>query len=130
MYITEGERLWHSQRREHMRLIEQQMIDAIKQRKDWRKDNTKVVQFYNDKDYPVVTSVFLHGNKIAEIDATTVEVYDGGWQSNTTKSRLNAIINGLCDGFTCGVYQHKFEWFITDDKLVHQFENGYTFARV
>ena len=46
------------------------------------------------------------------------------------KSRLNAIIKGLCDGFTCSVYQHKFEWFITDDKLIHQFENGYTFARV
>jgi len=113
-----------------MRLIEQQMVNAIKQRKDWRKDNTKVVQFYNDKDYVVVTSVFLHGNKIAEIDSTTVEIFDGGWQSNTTKSRLNAIINGLCDGFTCSVYQHKFEWFITDDKLIHQFENGYTFARV
>jgi hypothetical protein len=28
------------------------------------------------------------------------------------------------------VYQHKFEWFITDNKLIHQFENGYTFARV
>ena len=25
---------------------------------------------------------------------------------------------------------YVFEWFITDDKLVHQFENGYTFARV
>lgn len=113
-----------------MRLIERQMIDAIKHGKDWRKDNTKVVQFYNDKDYPVVTSVFLHDNKIAEIDASTVQIFDGGWQSNTTKSRLNAIINGLCDGFTQSVYQHKFEWFITDDKFIKQFENGYTFARV
>ena len=120
----------HTRHTEVMRLIEEQMIDAIRQGRDWRKDNTKVVQFYNDKDYPVVTSVFLHGNKIAEIDATTVEIYDGGWQSNTTKSRLNAIINGLCDGFTQSVYQHKFEWFITDDKFIKQFENGYTFARV
>ena len=126
-----------------MRLIEEQMIDAIKQGIDWRKDNTKVVQFYNDKGYPVVTSVFLHGNKIAEIDATTVEIYDGGWQSNTTKSRLNAIINGLCDGYNQGIYQHQFEWFIRDDNegmqrshaagKIHQdipFEHGYTFSRV
>ena len=117
-----------------MRLIERQMIDAIKQGKDWSKDNTKVVQFYNDKDYPVVTSVFLHGNKIAEIDATTVEIYDGGWQSNTTKSRLNAIINGLCDGINQGVYQKKFEWFIQDDEdntaFGIEFQNGYTFSRV
>ena len=120
----------HTRHTEVMRLIEQQMIDAIRQGKDWRKDNTKVVQFYNDKDYPVVTSVFLHGNKIAEIDASRVQIFDGGWQSHTTKSRLNAIINGLCDGFTQSVYQHKFEWFITDDKFIKQFENGYTFARI
>ena len=116
-----------------MRLIEQQMIDAIKQGKDWRKDNTKVVQFYNDKDYPVVTSVFLHGNKIAEIDASTVEIYDGGWRSVTTKSRLNALINGLCDGMNQGVYQHKFEWFIQDDERdmnVIPFQHGYTFERL
>jgi len=117
MYITT---------RESMRLIEQQMIDAIKQRKDWKKDNTAV---YYDSTIGV-TSVHLHCNHIASISDEEVEVYDGGWQSNTTKSRLNAIINGLCDGFTCSVYQHKFEWFITDDKLIHQFENGYTFARV
>ena len=113
-----------------MRLIEQQMIDAIKQGKDWRKDNTKVVQFYNDKDYPVVTSVFLHGNKIAEIDDSSVEVYDGGWQSNTTKSRLNALINGLCDGYNQGIFQKKFEWFIMDNDETVEFEHGYTFARV
>jgi hypothetical protein len=113
-----------------MRLIEEQMIDAIRQGKDWRKDNTKVVQFYNDKDYPVVTSVFLHGNKIAEIDATTVEIYDGGWQTNTTKSRLNAIINGLCDGTRCGVFQKNYEWFITDNNETVEFAHGYTFSRV
>ena len=120
----------HTRHTEVMRLIERQMIDAIREGKDWRKDNTKVVQFYNDKDYPVVTSVFLHGNKIAEIDATTVEIYDGGWQSNTTKSRLNAIINGLCDGTRCGVFQKNYEWFITDNNETVEFEHGYTFARV
>lgn len=119
----------HTRHTEVMRLIERQMVDAIKEGKDWRKDNTKVVQFYNDKDYPVVTSVFLHGNKIAEIDATTVEIYDGGWQTNTTKSRLNAIINGLCDGTRCGVFQKNYEWFITDNNETVEFEHGYTFPR-
>ena len=52
------------------------------------------------------------------------------------RDMLSAIRLGKCwhkantEVYTCGVYQHKFEWFITDDKLVHQFENGYTFARV
>jgi len=78
--------------------------------------------------------VYLHNNLIATIDKHSVEIYDGGWQSNTTKSRLNAIINGLCDGMNQGVYQHKFEWFIQDDevgaKFTIPFDNGYTFKRV
>ena len=112
-----------------MRLIEQQMIDAIKQRKDWKKDNTRI-ETINYNDTYVCSNVYLHDNLIGVVGTNQVEVYDGGWQSNTTKSRLNAIIKGLCAGFACSVYQHKFEWFITDNKFIHQFENGYTFARV
>jgi len=109
-----------------MRQIEQQMINAIKGKHTLCKDNTSVTYNYQTNS----SGVYLHGNHIATVGENYVEIFDGGWQTNTTKSRLNAIINSLCDGYTCGVYQHKFEWFITDDKLVHQFENGYTFARV
>ena len=81
-----------------------------------------------------VSCVYLHGNLIATIDKYRVEIYDGGWRTNTTKSRLNAIINGLCDGYNQGVYQHKFEWFIQDDEtdagFTIPFQQGYTFARV
>ena len=112
--------------RQSMRLIEQQMIDAIKGKRTLCKANTSVTYDYQTNS----SGVYLHGNHIATVGVNYVEIFDGGYQSNTTKSRLNAIINGLCDGFTCSVYQHKFEWFITDDKLIHQFENGYTFARV
>ena len=108
-----------------MRQIERDMLSAIRLGKCWRKANTEV--YTNDNN---ASLVYLHGNHIATIGVNYVEIFDGGYQSNTTKSRLNALINGLCDGYTCGVYQHKFEWFITDDKLVHQFKNGYTFARV
>jgi len=108
-----------------MRQIEREMISAIKLGKCWHKDNTEV--YTNDNNCSLV---YLHGNHIATVMYNKVSIFDGGYQSNTTKSRLNAIINGLCDGYTCSVYQHKFEWFITDDKLIHQFENGYTFARV
>ena len=80
-----------------------------------------------------VCCVYLHKNLIATIDNNSVEIYDGGWQTNTTKSRLNAIINTLCDGNKQGVYQHKFEWFIydnVDSRNVIPFEHGYTFSRV
>ena len=122
-----------------MRLIEQQMCSAVINKNDWRKDNTEVM-YSPSRD---VCCVYLHKNLIATIDNNSVEIYDGGWQSNTTKSRLNALINGLCDGYNQGIYQHKFEWFIRDDNegmqrshaagYIHKdipFQHGYTFSRV
>jgi len=122
-----------------MRVIERQMIDAVINKNDWRKDNTEVL-YSPSRD---VSCVYLHKNLIATIDKYQVEIYDGGRRSNTTKSRLNALINGLCDGYNQGVYQHKFEWFIRDDNdgmqrshaagYIHRdipFQHGYTFARV
>ena len=109
-----------------MRLIEQQMCSAVVNKNDWRKDNTEVM-YSPSRD---VCCVYLHKNLIATIDNNSVEVYDGGWQSNTTKSRLNAIINGLCDGTMCGVFQKNYEWFIYDHIDTIEFEHGYTFSRV
>jgi len=109
-----------------MRLIEEQMCVAVIIKEDWKKDNTQVM-YSPSRD---VSCVYLHGNLIATIDKYQVEVYDGGWQSNTTKSRLNALINGLCDGKRCGVFQKNYEWFITDNNETVDFEHGYTFSRV
>ena len=111
--------------RSNMRLIEQQMCNAVINKNDWRKDNTEVM-YSPSRD---VCCVYLHKNLIATIDNNSVEIYDGGWQSNTTKSRLNAIINTLCDGTRCGVFQKQFEWFITDNNETVEFEHGYTFSR-
>ena len=109
-----------------MRLIEQQMCSAVINKLNWSKDNTKVM-YSPSRD---VSCVYLHHNLIATIDSETVEVYDGGWQSVTTKSRLNAIINSLCDGYNQGIFQKKFEWFIMDNDETVEFEHGYTFERV
>ena len=109
-----------------MRIIESLMIAAIQDKKDWRKDNTEVL-YSPSRD---VSCVYLHKNLIATIDDNSVEIYDGGWRTNTTKSRLNAIIDCLCDGINQGVYQHKFEWFIQDNDEHVEFQHGYTFARI
>tara|TARA_B100000900_G_C20552748_1_gene705455 strand:+ start:890 stop:1210 length:321 start_codon:yes stop_codon:yes gene_type:complete len=81
------------------------MIEAIKNNKNWTSGNTQVVT--NDN----VSTVYLHGNKIALVDDTSMTIFDGGWQSNTTKSRLNA----LCDEFCIsgeGVFQKDFLWYV------------------
>jgi len=105
-----------------MRKIESLMNAAIKAGKNWSLANTTVTTEDG------VSVVHLHGNKIAEVGDDFVTVYDGGWQSCTTKSRLNAIINEFCCSYTDGVFQQQFKWFIRDNKVVHDFINGYTFA--
>ena len=116
-----------------MRKIEKQMCAAVQSNIDWKSGNTSV---HFDPETGV-SIVRLHGNKIAEIDDTSMTIFDGGWQSVTTKSRLNA----LCDEFCIageGVFQRNFKWFV--HKLVGQssitgkvfneeeFVNGFIFA--
>ena len=70
-----------------MRKIESNMNAAIKANKNWSNANTSVITEDG------VSEVRLHGNLIAKVGDDFVTVFDGGYQSNTTKSRLNAIIN-------------------------------------
>ena len=105
-----------------MRKIETLMNAAIKGNKNWSNSNTTVTTEDG------VSTVHLHGNKIAEVGDDFVRIFGGGWQSNTTKSRLNAIINEFCNAFTDGVFQKDFQWYVRDNKVVHDFVNGYTFA--
>ena len=130
-----------------MRKIETQMIDAIKGNKNWSSGNTQVVTNMD------VSTVYLHGNKIAMIDDTSMTIFDGGYQSVTTKSRLNALcdggwkshttksrLNALCDEFCIageGVFQKDFLWYVRkfvgaiNGKSIYQtedFKSGYVFA--
>ena len=109
-----------------MRKIEQQMIQAIKDNKDWKSANTRV-EYYPDSSS---SCVYLHGNHIATITDTDVTIYDGGWRSVTTKSRLNSLINDLCDGRMFGVFQRKHQWYINDGVVTVDFEHGYNFPRI
>jgi hypothetical protein len=87
-----------------MRKIERLMNNAITNCLDFKLDNTEVISCSH------VTDVFLHGNLIARIGETWIELFDGGHQTQTTKSRLNAILSehGLPGE---GVFQKKGEWF-------------------
>tara|TARA_B100001142_G_scaffold316857_1_gene357101 strand:+ start:155 stop:514 length:360 start_codon:yes stop_codon:yes gene_type:complete len=119
-----------------MRKIETQMIAAINSEKDWKSGNTHTINFFNDDKECVVTQVYLHNNLIAEVTDDNMTIFDGGWQSNTTKSRLNALCNEFCIDGEC-VYQKNFKWYV--DKFVgmagqskvfntYDFTNGFIFA--
>ena len=93
-----------------MRKIETQMNQAIRGQRNWAGSNTTV---FTD-DAGLYSTVYLHGNKIASYSHVTrdLEILDGGWQSNTTKSRLNALLLEFKPGF--GVFQKNWQWFISD----------------
>ena len=71
--------------------------------------NTTVVQ--NDRDM----DVFLHGNHIASLCKISMDLrlFDGGWQSNTTKSRLNALLDEFGGGDR--VIQKDFVWYLVSN---------------
>ena len=118
-----------------MRKIESQMCAAVQSNKNWKSGNTEVTI---DKETNT-SSVYLHGNLIATVTDNDMTIYDGGWQSVTTKSRLNALCSEFCIAGE-GVFQKDFQWFVR--KFVGQssitgkvfnvddFTNGYVFAWV
>ena len=88
-----------------MRKIEQEMNYAIRNGIAWSQGNTCTTF-----DQEGRTLVYLHGNLIAAISKDSITIYDGGYQSNTTKSRLNAILDEVIPGTK--VIQRDFHWFI------------------
>jgi len=90
-----------------MRVIESKMLNAVKSCKCMRCGNTEVC---SDDNY---SSVWLHNNKIAEIHNDCVVVMDAGWQTVTTKSRINAILRAY--NLPC-VYSKKYQWYINGSK--------------
>ena len=105
-----------------MRKIEEQMNHAIRHRKNWAGSNTTVRSFKESVD------VYLHGNHIASLDTAThaLTLKDGGWQSNTTKSRLNALLDEFVPSM--GIFQKNWTWFLSDrlDGSVIPFQSGMT----
>ena len=107
-----------------MRKIEEQMNSAVANNKNWTSANTSVTYCPESEE----SKVYLHGNHIATVGDDFLQIFDGGWQSNTTKSRLNALINRFCNAVTDGVFQKDYCWYIRDNKVVREWEQGYIFA--
>jgi len=108
------------------------MCAAIHNNQDWSNANTRVI--YS----PIrnTSEVYLHNNLIAIVTDDDMQIFDGGYQSVTTKSRLNALCSEFCVDGEC-VYQKNFQWYV--DKFVgmagqskvfntYDFTNGFIFA--
>ena len=102
-----------------MRKIERLMNTAITNSCDFKLANTRV-EFERGNN---ISRVFLHGNLIAEVGDNFIRLFDGGWQSVTTKSRLNAILSehGLPGE---RVFQKAHKWFVTVNGETVEFFSG------
>lgn len=61
-----------------------------------------------------VGRMYLHGNLIARYDRERrrLELLNGGWNSNTTKERLNGILSLFAPHFS--IVQRDFIWYVRD----------------
>ena len=112
-----------------MRKIEQRMVDAVLNGKNMSKDNTTVSVVRDEHEQYHSAVVRLHGHEIAHYYFSGTErqwvirLTDALWRTPTTKSRLNALLQGIGQGDRLSVNQrctgcktknhHKCDWFYT-----------------
>ena len=95
-----------------MRKIEREMIQAIIERRNFKKGNTEVIK---KSDY---MGIYLHGNLIAKYgieDSRGLNfISHCNWLTNTTKSRLNCLISFVTGHYV--IYQKNFRWYLHTKK--------------
>ena len=87
-----------------MRSITSKAIAAFNANHPFKSANTSVRHF----EYDDITIMYLHGNEIARKKGNEVQVSNAGWQSNTTKERLNGITG-------VSIYQKKGVWYLNGE---------------
>ena len=103
-----------------MRKLERQMNSAIRRQVNWAGSNTSVS--YNDSTN--CSSIYLHGHLIATFDHNlkAVKLSSCGYETRTTKSRLNALLQEVKYG--CSIFQKNFDWFVKYNDEVASFWDG------
>ena len=106
-----------------MRKIERQKIQAIvDQRSHWSKDNTRVECQGHYAD------IYLHGHHIAHYNRVGMDlkINNCGYETNTTKSRLNVLIDFVCgsDPTKYGIFQKNWNWWLINDGELLDFPSG------
>jgi len=90
-----------------MRKVTLETVTAFVNGYDKKLNNTEVAT--TDRS----VAMYLHGNLIARLDVptNTLTIKDSGWESVTTKERLNGLLSRLAPDY--GIVQNNHEWYIT-----------------
>lgn len=100
-----------------MRQITRDAVRAFRNNERFSRGNTQVVPGSQG------TSMYLHGHEIASSHAGEVAVNSCGYETVTTKERLNGLLSSIgCQG----IYQKDFTWYWEDGTL---FGDGWQEAR-
>ena len=93
---------------------------ALSNKSDWRGSNT-VVEYNSNTN---CSSVYLHGHQIATLDHNTnaLKISSCGYETVTTKSRLNAILEET--NYGCRVFQKNWNWFVSKYNQTVDFVDG------
>lgn len=103
-----------------MRKITNESAQAFYLGENYNKDNTSVLG----------DTFYLHGNLIAQkkeelingFKEVSLTLYTQGWETTTTKERLNGILNWFNKG---GIFQKNYKWYFQDaEGNVEPFYNG------
>lgn len=85
-----------------MKKISRDAAQALRNGNYFKRSNTEVAG----------GNFYLFGNKIASFHAGRLEITNAGWQSVTTKERLNAILDAF--NVPAGIYQKDWVWYYND----------------
>ena len=86
------------------RKITNESIDKFLSRETFKKSNMEVDQCYGQY------RLKLHGNTIAVLDEfNMLSISNAGWESNTTKERLNGLPH-------VRIHQRKFQWYLNGNE--------------
>ncbi len=92
-----------------MRQIAKDSINAFRNKRNFNRQNMSVAYSQDNN----TSYMALHGNTIAIYKHSTGElsITNAGWESNTTKERLNGIIDTMTVGVD-RIYQKNWQWYL------------------
>lgn len=102
-----------------MRKITRDAVNAFRNKEKFNRGNMSVIP-----GATLGAAMFLHGNCIAaRQEDGTLYVTSAGWETVTTKERLNGLLHAVgCQG----IYQRDFTWYWDDGT---EFGSGWQVAR-
>ena len=104
-----------------MRKITEQAVKAFMNGESKSFGNTMVEHLI--QPHMTSTHLYLHGNEIGRLSNNVLTIDSCGWETNTTKERLNGLLSQYGLG---NIYSENKEWFYQNGAYIVAFEDGMT----